>query len=185
MTKHILFLQGAGEGAYKEDKELADSLRQALGSGYEVRYPAMPDEDNAPYEQWTQVIEKELGAMPEPIILIGHSVGGSVLAKWLGEMQVGKLIAGVFLISTPFWGGSGWLYDGYEELELPDGMADRIPKDTPVFLYHCRYDETVPFEHLALYAQVLPQATVRTLEGCGHQLNNDLSEVAKDIKSLQ
>jgi len=31
----------------------------------------------------------------------------------------------------------------------------------------------------------LPQATVRVLDGLGHQLNNDLSEVAADIKCLE
>jgi uncharacterized protein len=40
----------------------------------------------------------------------------------------------------------------------------------------------VPFAHLALYAEKLPQAAVRELDGRGRQLNNDLSEVADDIK---
>jgi uncharacterized protein len=43
----------------------------------------------------------------------------------------------------------------------------------------------VPFAHLALYAEQLPQATIREFDGRGHQLNNDLSEVAADIASLQ
>jgi hypothetical protein len=48
MAKQVLFIQGAGEGAYDADKKLAESLQQALGSDYEVRCPLMPDEDNAP-----------------------------------------------------------------------------------------------------------------------------------------
>jgi hypothetical protein len=68
----LLFIQGAGQGAYEEDKKLAASLREALGPEYEVHYPAMPDEDNAPYEQWKQQIEKELAAMQGSIILIGN-----------------------------------------------------------------------------------------------------------------
>jgi uncharacterized protein len=42
----------------------------------------------------------------------------------------------------------------------------------------------VPFEHLALYAGRLPQATVREVEGRGHQFGDDLSEVAEDIARL-
>jgi hypothetical protein len=42
----------------------------------------------------------------------------------------------------------------------------------------------VPFAHLAIYAKKLPQATIREFDGRGHQFNNDLSEVAADIKSL-
>jgi hypothetical protein len=37
---------------------------------------------------------------------------------------------------------------------------------------------------MALYPQKLPQATVREIASGGHQLNNDLTLVAKDIKSL-
>jgi hypothetical protein len=43
----------------------------------------------------------------------------------------------------------------------------------------------IPFAHLALYAEQLPQASVREFDGRGHQFNNDLSEVAADIISLQ
>ena len=184
MTKHVLFIHGAGEGAYKEDKQLAESLKQALGEGYKVNFPAMPDEDNAPYDQWTAKIEKELAGMQEPVTLVGHSVGASVLIKWLSETKVTQEIAGIFLLANPFWGGDGWRYDGYEQLELAKGFAAKLPKDVPVFLYHSRDDEVAPFEHLAFYAKVLPHATVREFDQGGHQFNNDLSEVAKDIKSL-
>lgn len=185
MTKHVLFIQGAGQGAYQEDQELVASLRQALDPEYEVHYPAMPDEDNAPYEQWKQQIEKELVAMQGPIILVGHSYGASVIMKWLSEIEVKKSIVGIFLMAAPFWGGAGWQYEGYEEIALPQGIAAKLPKDMAIFLYQCRDDEIVPFAHLALYAQVLPQATVRQFDEGGHQLNNDLSEVAKDVKTLQ
>lgn len=185
MTKYILFIQGAGQGAYEEDKRLATSLRQALGPEYIVKYPALPDEDNASYEGWKQQIEKELAALPGAIVLIGHSVGASVVIKCLSQIDGKKPIAGIFLIAAPFWGGDGWRYEGYEALELPKGFAAKLPKDTPIFLYHCRDDEIVPFDHLRLYAQVLPQAIVREFNEGGHQVNNDLSEVARDIRTLQ
>ncbi|NLE52993.1 MAG: hypothetical protein GX613_16470 [Chloroflexi bacterium] len=184
MTKHVLFIQGAGEGAYEDDKALAASLQDALGPEYEIHYPAMLNEEDAPYELWKQQIETELGAMPEPVMLVGHSVGASVVIKGVGEMGIEKPIAGIFLIAGPFWGGDGWRYEGYEELELPEGISARLPKGASIFLYHCRDDEIVPFEHLALYAQILPQARVRELDEGGHQLDNDLSVVAEDIKRL-
>jgi hypothetical protein len=185
MVKHVLFIQGAGQGAYEDDKKLAASLRQALGPEYEVHYPAMPDEDNASYEQWKQQIEKELAAIQGAIILIGHSVGASVLMKCMSEIEVKQPIAGIFLIAALFWGGDGWRYEGYEELALPEGFDAKLPKGVRIFLYHCHDDEIAPFDHLRLYAQVLPQATRRKFDEGGHQLNNDLSKVAKDIKTLQ
>ncbi len=97
MTEHVLFIQGAGRGAYDEDTRLAESLRHTLGPRFEVRYPAMPNEDDATYEPWREQIAQELADMPGPGVIVGHSVGASVLMKWLSERTDEKAIAGVFL----------------------------------------------------------------------------------------
>lgn len=184
MKRQILFIHGAGEGAFEEDEKLVASLRQSLGSAYEVRYPAMEDENNAPYGIWVKQITHELANMKD-VILVGHSVGASVLIKFLSEHDPKKNIAGVFLIATPFWGGNGgWTYDGYEQLELPALQHAKLLDEVSLFFYHSKDDEVVPFEHLALYGKRFGNATIRELEGGGHQLNNDLSVVAADIAEL-
>jgi predicted alpha/beta hydrolase family esterase len=185
MKKQVLFIQGAGAGAYKEDEKLAASLRHLLGSSYEVHYPQMQNEDDADYETWVSQIKDELATLNDPVILVGHSVGGSILIKFLSETEIKTTVAGVFLIAAPFWGGNkGWTYDGYETLVLPKEADSKLPKNLPIFLYQSHDDETVPFAHLSLYAKRFPKATGRELDGMGHQLNNDLSEVANDIKKL-
>lgn len=184
MSTQALFIQGAGQGAYAADEKLVTSLRHLLGPEYDVHYPAMPHEDDADYETWKAQIARELPALNDPVLLLGHSVGASVLLKYLAEVAVEKAIAGIFLIATPFWGGDGWRYEGFTRLALQAGFAAKLPKGAPIFLYHSRDDEVVPVAHLGLYAQRIPQATIRELDGRRHQLNNDLSEVAEDIKSL-
>lgn len=183
-TKQVLFIQGAAKGAYKIDKILADNLQQNLGVDYTVRYPKMSDEDNAPYKLWKLQIEKEISSMSGPIILVGHSVGASHLAKCLTEIKVKKTIIGIFLLEAPFWGGDGWHYEGYKELELPRDTATKFPKQAHIFLYHTRDDDIIPFAHLAIYAKLMPHATVREIPKGGHQLNSNLSIVAVDIKSI-
>jgi hypothetical protein len=66
VKKQVLFIQGAGAGAFKEDEKLAESLQKSLGSDYRVHYPAMPDEDNAPYHE---IKSDKVGKFP----LIGAS----------------------------------------------------------------------------------------------------------------
>ncbi len=184
MISQVVFIHGAGEGAYKEDVLLVQSLQKELGSDFDVRYPKMADEANAPYDLWKQQIQEEIAAVHGPIILIGHSIGASELAKVLTEIKVDIPIAGIFLLAAPFWGGDGWLYEGYEEIELPENTATTLPSDAKIFLYHAHDDEIVPFGHLALYARLLPKATVREVSNGGHQFGNDLSLIAKDIKDL-
>ena len=185
MSMQALFIQGAGQGAHAADEKLVASLRQSLGPEYTIHYPTMPHEDNADYEIWKIRLSCELTAMRDPVLLLGHSVGASMLLKYLSEIEVERTIIGIFLLATPFWGGDGWRYEGFMRLALQEGFAAKLPKDAPIFLYHGRNDEIVPFMHLGLYAQAMPQAMVRELDGRRHQLDDDLSEVADDIRGLQ
>jgi predicted alpha/beta hydrolase family esterase len=115
------------------------------------------------------------------VILVGHSLGGSILLKYLSEEGVDKPVAGLFLVVTPYWGVEDW---EVEEYALREDFASKIPEELTVFLYHSRDDEVVPFAHAALYAGKLPRVTVRELDGRGHQFDDDLSEVAQDIRRL-
>jgi predicted alpha/beta hydrolase family esterase len=114
------------------------------------------------------------------IILVGHSLGASLLLKYLSENKINKKICAIFLISTPFWRGTE---DWKQGLKLSKNFPGKLPKQIPIFLYQCRDDEEVQFENVTLYAEKLPQATVREIANGGHQLNNDLTIVAEDIKS--
>jgi uncharacterized protein len=104
-----------------------------------------------------------------------------MLLKYLSEENVDKSIAGIFLNAAPYWGAGGWQMN---EFKLDEDRASKLLQAFPIFFYHSRDDDIVPFTHLALHAEKFPQATVREFDGRGHQFDNDLSEVAADIKSL-
>jgi uncharacterized protein len=181
MRKEVLFVHGGGHGAYEEDKKLVASLRDILGTAYDVRYPRMPDEDRPEYEAWKERIARELTALDGEVILVGHSLGASILLKYLSEEKAEKPVAGVFLVAPPYWGAEDWEVSEYA---LQADFASKIPKELAVFFYHSRDDEWVPFAHLALYAEKLPQATIHEFDDRGHQFDDDLSEVTRDIKRL-
>lgn len=181
MKRNILFIQGGGgEEDYAADAKLVTSLREVLGEAYAVHYPFLPDESTPDFGRRKQIAQ-EISSIKGEVILVGHSLGASMLLKYLSENEVEKKIAGIFLISTPFWSGDE---DWKQGLKLQENFADKLPENVPIFLYHSKDDEEVPFDHLALYRQKLPQATVHEIASGGHQLNNDLTLVARDIKSL-
>lgn len=181
MKKHILFLQGgAGEDDHAADAKLVASLQKALGDNYELHYPLLPEEPLPDFGRMKQ-IDAALASMQGEVIVVAHSLGASMLLKYLSETDTDKPIAGIFLIATPFWEGDE---DWKQGLKLKEDFAGRLPQDIPIFLYHTKNDEEVPFEHLGRYSKQLPKATVREIPHGGHQLNDDLSMVAKDIKAL-
>jgi predicted alpha/beta hydrolase family esterase len=183
MSKYVLFIQGGGNGGYEADARLVASLREALGTTYTIHYPKMfLDETGQDFsQQWLKQIGEEIASVADEMILAGHSLGASMLLKYLSENKTKKSIAGIFLVSPPFWNGKeDWL----QPLKLQDNFADKLPKGISIFFYQCRDDEVIPFDHFLIYKQNLPWATFREIPKGGHQLNNDLSIVAKDIRSL-
>lgn len=183
MARQVLFVHGGGAGAHAEDSKLVASLDEKLGPSYRVRYPMMPREADPDYMAWKQRICEELAVMGDDAILVGHSIGASVAIKLLAGRDRERSVAGVFLIAAPFWHDHEFWR--WEEVRLPGDVAATLPSAMPIFLYHGRADEVVPFAHVEMYAEALPRAIVRRLHGRNHQLNDDLTEVASDISQLR
>lgn len=182
MTIKVLFIQGGGEDAHVWDAKLARSLEEKLGRGYTVNFPKMPNEADPNYRAWKRRILGELKALGDGTVLVGHSIGGSMVMKMLADGEIAERLAGVFIIAAPFvHEREGWQW---KEAELPAHPAAKLPEDTSLFLYHGREDEEVPFSHLALYEKTFPHAVSRALSGRNHQMNDDLAEVAEDIRKL-
>jgi hypothetical protein len=160
------------------DDKLVDSLRQELGDGHEVRYPRMPDEDDPSYSRWSVAVREELAGLEDGAVVVGHSVGATILVNALAEQPPERELAAIVLISAPFVGPGGWPAD---EFELPGDLGQRLPRGVPVHLFHGLEDETAPPSHAELYARAVPQARLHLLPGRNHQLNDDLSEVARAI----
>jgi pimeloyl-ACP methyl ester carboxylesterase len=182
VNRQILFIQGGGPGAHDEwDDTLVGSLRRELGPQYEIRYPRMPEEASPAYPAWNAALEPELETLGDRAILVGHSIGGTILVNALAEQRPKRSLAGVFLIAAPFVGPGGWPSDDIAPMR---NLGARLPKDLPLFLYHGTKDGTAPVAHADLCQAAIPQAHVHKLDGRDHQLNNDLSEVAADIRAL-
>jgi hypothetical protein len=178
----VLFIQGVGAGVHAEwDIHLVESLRRELGSSYAVHYPRMPDEADPRVEAWRPVLERELAALPPGAVVVGHSAGGTMLIHVLADATPAVTLAAVVLIAAPFIGEGGWVS---EEIAPRPDLAERLPAAAPIFLYHGEADAEVPVAHVERYAAAIPRARVCRLPGRDHQLNNDLSEVARDIRAL-
>jgi predicted alpha/beta hydrolase family esterase len=176
MTAQVLFVQGGGANVHDGwDHQLVASLEREMG--YPVRYPRMPQEADPSYARWKPALLREVAALEDGAILVGHSVGGTMLIHTLADQPPGVKPGALVLISAPFIGEGGWPSD-----EIQPRTAFRIA--SPVFLYHGNADDTVATAHVHLYARAIPHATVRVLAGRDHQLNNDLADVARDIRSL-
>ena len=104
-----------------------------------------------------------------------------MLINALAERSTGQGFGALFLLAAPFVGEGGWPSD---ELKSVHDLGAKLPQGVPIHIYHGQADETAPPSHAELYARAVPQASIHRLPGRDHQLNNDLSDIAAVIKSL-
>lgn len=182
VKRQLLFVQGGGKGTHDEwDNQLVASLRRELGHGYAIHYPRMPNEEEPSYAVWEPAIERLLMTLPADAIVVGHSVGATILVQVLAQRSTPLELAAILLLAAPFVGKGGWSSD---ELQLPSDLGARLPPNVPIHFFHGLEDEVAPPSHVELYARAVPRAQVHRLPGRDHQLNDDLSEVARTISSL-
>lgn len=184
MANHILFVQGAGEGAHAEDAALATYLKNAVGAEYAVRYPKFSGLEDVAYETWKHEIEAELAASGCPEIVVAHSLGGAAVLKYLSEGRGDLQLAGLFLVATPYKCKDGeW---GADDFALQVDFASTLPRIGAIFMYHSDNDEWVPFAHLAQWAKKLPGSTIRQFTDRGHSFSEpEFAELMDDIASLR
>src|SRR3954454_15771254 len=175
-SREVLFIQGAGEGTHDAwDDKLVGSLQRELGDGFDVRYPRMPHEDAPSVAAWVPAVRREVDALRDGAVAVGHSIGGTILIHVLAGHAPAARLAAIVLVAAPFVGAGGWPGD---EFELRDDLEDRLPPGVPVHVVQGLDDETAPALHAHRYARAIPRARIPLLPGRDHQLGNDLREVA-------
>ena len=181
MAKQILFFHGGGsEENFHADAAMAESIQSQLGDAYIIDYPFLPN-DGTPDLGRRRQISSQINAAEEEPILIAHSFGASMILVCLSEKRINKKIAAIFLLATPYWTGTE---DWVQHFKLKPGFAEDLDSNIPLFFYHCRDDEEVPFEQMEKYKTEIAWAEFRELPKGGHQFNNNLSVLVDDIKAI-
>ena len=179
----ILFAHSAGDqgAAGKGSYDLVINLQNSVGSGYQIQYPIVSQPNEPTYARWKTLLEREFRKIKTDIILIGHSLGGSMLLKYLSEEKTTVPIAGLFLVAIPQWSQDGW---NAKEFALKPDFAQRLPAIGSIHFFHCMNDPIVPFQHLNFYQKFLNEAVFHALECGDHAFAQGLPELTKAIQLL-
>jgi len=168
---------------YKENKkDWKINLQEELGDEFEVIAPKMPNKINAKYLEWKIWFEKFIPYITEGVILVGHSLGGSFLVKFLSENDMPKKIRGTFLVAPVYDEDS----DDYSlaDFKLPDNLSGFEKQGGQIFIYHSEDDPVVPFNNLGKFKEKLISAKTIIFKNKQHFGQEKLPEIVKDIKGL-
>lgn len=166
----------------KFKKDWKDGLQEKLGEDFAVYIPQMPNKQNAQYEEWKILFEKVLNLLNENIILIGHSLGGIFLTKYLSENEISKNIKKTFLIAAPF-SDDGLVHESLCSFIREGSLSNFERQAGGVYLYHSEDDFVVPFDHAQKYAKELPKSKVRSFSDRGHFKQEGIDELVEDLKN--
>lgn len=136
-----------------------DYLEKSLGKNFEIISPRMPLQDFAKYRDWKIFFERYLPLIKNKYILIGSSLGGVFLAKYLSENKLRKKALSVYLVCPPFDNtlpGED-LVGGFilgNDLSLIEKNCKNL------HLLFSKDDDVVPVSHAEKYKQILKNAHI-------------------------
>jgi predicted alpha/beta hydrolase family esterase len=177
----IIFVHCAGSQEPPHGSSgLVEHLRQGIGAEYDLLAPQLEDAENPSYARWRERLADQIASVDQPeVILIGHSLGASVLLKFFSEEKKLPKVSAMFLIAAPFWGlDEEWQNNEYV---LKENFQHAFSDQPPVFLYHSKEDAVVPLIHAQTYKRKLSWANTREIEGSDHYFTSGLPQLMKDI----
>ncbi len=157
-----------------------DSIAADLGDEYEVLVPSMPNKTNAKYKEWKIWFEWIVPLLKNDVILVGHSLGGIFLAKYLSWETLPKKIKAVVLVAAPFGGEFKDLGSFY----LPKSLSRFNNQANKIILIHSQDDPVVPTNQAKLYNEQLSNSEVLMFKKNGHFNQEHFPELLTLIKSL-
>ena len=157
-------------------------MTKKLGSKFDIIKPRMPLSWNAKYEDWKIYFEKYIPYLKNNIILIGNSLGGIFLAKYLSENKFPKKILSLYLICPPYDNSLPGedLVGGFK---LPTNLSRLDNCSKNVNLLFSQDDEIVPVSHTEKYRKKLKKANIIIFNGKnGHFFISEFPEIVEMIK---
>ena len=199
MKKQVIFIHGGGSFDTQDDyieflkkeefnpyeineKRWWHSLEEKLGIDFDIMTPTMPNINNASYEEWKTWFEKIFPYLRDNVILIGHSLGGAFLAKYLSENKFPKNILATYLVAASYHDVQHYSKDSFvppESLQLLEKQGGKIT------IYHSEDDTRVSFEYFSKFVKALPNAHAVAFQDRGHLTHEEFPELIQNILLLR
>lgn len=157
-------------------------LSKTLGKDFDIIRPRMPLQDNAKYRDWKIYFERYFPYLKDNIILIGSSLGGIFLAKYLSEHKFPKKILATYLICPPF-DDTLPAEDLAGGFKLKSDLSLLEKNSKKLHLLFSEDDDVVPISHVEKYRKKLKNADIIIYKSKnGHFRISEFPEIIKMIK---
>lgn len=180
---YLRYLRTKEISTKKEIRWSGAYLEKSLGRRFEIISPRMPLSDYARYRDWAILFKRYLSILRDNYILIGSSLGGVFIAKYLSENKLPKRALSVYLVSPPFDNSlPGEDLAGGFNLRSDLSLIEKNCKN--LYLFFSKDDDVVPVGHAEKYRKKLPRAKIVVYKSKGGHFNIPrFPEIIKLIKA--
>ena len=180
---YLRFLKTRQISIEKKIKWGEEYLDKELGKGFEIIRPRMPLQDDAKYYDWKIYFEKHIPYLRNNIILIGGSLGGIFLAKYLSEHKFPKKILSTYLVCPPFDNTVvGEDLVGGFKLKSDLSLIEKNSRN--LYLLFSKDDDIVPVSQAEKYRKKLKNAKIIVYKSKnGHFKISKFPEIVRMIKN--
>ncbi|RKW25224.1 hypothetical protein D8B46_00025 [Candidatus Gracilibacteria bacterium] len=164
----------------QERKKWTDFFAEKLGSDYEFIKIPMPNKYFADYGAWKIMFSKIFPFLKENFCLVGHSLGGTFLIKYLNENSFSYLPKNIFLLAPA-------LNDSEEEIngsfEIKSNFKNFEEKySSKTYFLHSKDDFVVSFSDFLEFKNIFPKSNFIEFENKNHFLDLEFVEFEDLIK---
>jgi len=182
---YLRYLKTREISVEKKVRWSGDNFDKALGKNFETIKPNMPLPDNAKYTDWKIHFERYFPYLRNNVILIGGSLGGIFLAKYLSENKFPKKILSTYLICPPFDDtlplSDENVVNGFK-LKADLSLLEKNSKN--LYLMFSKDDDVVPVSHAEKYRRKLKNVKIIIYESKnGHFKVSKFPEIIRMIKN--
>lgn len=155
-------------------------LAESTAETHEFIYVAMPDKYNADFIAWSIWFEKVIPHLRDGVILIGHSLGGGFLLRYLSENRLPVSIAQLHLVA-PVVDSTDCPGVGEFTIDLAS-WSGFMSESAVVHLWHSSDDTLVPMHHSTRFASTYPEAVLHAFTDRWHFLQSEFPELRAVIE---
>lgn len=158
---------------YEAKKKWQELLFANLADTHECHRLSLPNSFWADYEAWKIWFEKMVPYLRDGVVLIGHSLGGSFLFRYLTENKLPVTVGQLHLVAPvilPAEDCEGF----YVNIENWTGFVSVV---NAVHLWHSEDDFVVPIIHSETVVNLYPTATLHRFTDRFHFIGDAFPEI--------
>lgn len=163
-------------------KSWKKSLGERLGGDFEIIAPEMPNGLNAKYLEWKIWFDKIAPLLNQEVVLVGHSLGGTFLTKYLAENKFPKNIRSLHLVA-PAYDAEG-TEESMADFIVPSNLDGVSSSSEKIFIYQSNDDVVVPPLNAEKFKRAISSVDVVYFEDRGHFRQEEFPELVENIRKF-